>query len=151
MMGWYEPVLDMLDKLKGKGQDKWMACCPVHDDSNPSMSIKLADGADGQRLLFYCFSCGAKGDSVVKSLGLGVGALFEKSRDFTPDRDYHLKKTQEWDDTYILIHESAMARGDRIRYKDHKLYQESMARREERARRGIYQNIIEVKKPDKFL
>jgi hypothetical protein len=88
---------------------------------------------------------------VVKSLGLGVGALFEKSRDFTPDRDYHLKKTQEWDDTYILIHESAMARGDRIRYKDHKLYQESMARREERARRGIYQNIIEVKKPDKFL
>lgn len=151
MMGWYEPVLDKLEKLKGKGQDRWMACCPVHDDSNPSMSIKLADGADGQRLLFYCFSCGAKGDSVIKSLGLGVGALFEKSRNFTPDPDYHLKKTQEWDDFYIAIHDSAVARGERVRYKDHKLYQESMARREERARRGIYQNIIVVKRLDKLL
>ena len=32
-----------------------MACCPFHDDRNPSM--KLDDR-------FYCFGCGATGDAV---------------------------------------------------------------------------------------
>ncbi len=32
------------------------ACCPFHDDSNPSMSI------DGKRGLYKCFACGAGGD-----------------------------------------------------------------------------------------
>ena len=32
------------------------ACCPFHDDHNPSMSV------DGQRGLYKCFACGAGGD-----------------------------------------------------------------------------------------
>lgn len=151
MMGWYEPVLSKLDKLRSKGSNKWIACCPVHDDNNPSMSVSVVDGNDGERLLFYCFACGAKGDSVIKSLGLGVGALFEKSRDFTPDPYYQLRKTQDFDDTFILICDSALARGERMRYKDKQLYDAAMARREQRTLRGIPQVIIEVEKPEDIL
>jgi DNA primase len=41
MIEWYSPVLDRLDKVRQLGTHKWTACCPVHDDSNPSMSVSL--------------------------------------------------------------------------------------------------------------
>lgn len=37
---------------------KYMACCPFHDDSTPSLSIRDDIG------LFHCFGCGAKGDVI---------------------------------------------------------------------------------------
>jgi len=147
---WYSPVLDRLDKLKQLGTNKWTACCPVHDDSNPSMSVSLADTPEGQKLLFYCFSCGAKGDNVIESLGLKIGDLFERSKEFTPDRHYLLQKTVDADDFSILIYETDKAKGRKIRYKDHKEYVAAMARRELRTALDIPQTIIEVE-TDGFL
>ena len=132
MMEWYAPVLDRLDKLRQSGANKWTACCPVHDDSNPSMSVTVTDTPEGQKLLFYCFSCGAKGDSVIESIGLKVGDLFEQSKDF------------------ILIYDTDKSKGKKIRYKDHKEYVAAMARRELRTAAGIPQTIIEIEK-DGFL
>lgn len=148
---WYQPVLDRLDKVRQLGTNKWTACCPVHDDSNPSMSVNLHDTPEGQKLGMYCFACGAKGDSVVESMGLSVGALFEDDKEFTPDSDFLLKKTQEADDWLIVIYDSAKARGEKIRYKDHKEYVAALARRERRTALGIPQTIIEVDKPEVFL
>jgi DNA primase len=150
MMEWYAPVLDRLDKLRQSGTNKWTACCPVHDDSNPSMSVTVTDTPDGQKLLFYCFSCGAKGDSVIESIGLKVGDLFEQSKDFTLDRNYLLSKSVEDDDFYILIYETDKSKGKKIRYKDHKEYVAAMARRELRTAAGIPQTIIEIE-TDGFL
>ena len=150
MMEWYAPVLDRLDKLRQSGTNKWTACCPVHDDSNPSMSVTVTDTPDGQKLLFYCFSCGAKGDSVIESIGLKVGDLFEQGKDFTPDRNYLLSKSVEDDDFYILIYDTDKSKGKKIRYKDHKEYVAAMARRELRTAAGIPQTIIEIEK-DGFL
>jgi|TARA_B110000240_G_C13499525_1_gene453251 DNA primase len=150
MMEWYAPVLDRLDKLRQSGANKWTACCPVHDDSNPSMSVTVTDTPEGQKLLFYCFSCGAKGDSVIESIGLKVGDLFEQSKDFTPDRNYLLNKSVEDDDFYILIYDTDKSKGKKIRYKDHKEYVAAMARRELRTAAGIPQTIIEIEK-DGFL
>ena len=149
-MEWYAPVLDRLDKLRQSGTNKWTACCPVHDDSNPSMSVTVTDTPEGQKLLFYCFSCGAKGDSVVESIGLKVGDLFEQGKDFTPDRNYLLSKSVEDDDFYILIYDTDKSKGKKIRYKDHKEYVAAMARRELRTAAGIPQTIIEIEK-DGFL
>lgn len=149
-MEWYAPVLDRLDKLRQSGTNKWTACCPVHDDSNPSMSVTVTDTPDGQKLLFYCFSCGAKGDSVIESIGLKVGDLFEQGKDFTPDRNYLLSKSVEDDDFYILIYDTDKSKGKKIRYKDHKEYVAAMARRELRTAAGIPQTIIEIEK-DVFL
>ena len=150
MMEWYAPALDRLDKLRQSGTNKWTACCPVHDDSNPSMSVTVTDTPEGQKLLFYCFSCGAKGDSVIESIGLKVGDLFEQSKDFTPDRNYLLNKSVEDDDFYILIYDTDKSKGKKIRYKDHKEYVAAMARRELRTAAGIPQTIIEIEK-DGFL
>lgn len=147
---WYSPVLDRLDKLRQLGTNKWTACCPVHDDSSPSMSISLADTPEGQKLLLHCFSCGAKGDNVVESIGLKIGDLFERDKDFEPDHHYLLRKTVENDDFYILIYETDKSKGKKIRYKDHKEYVAAMARRELRTVAGIPQTIIEVEKEEFF-
>ncbi|MDE3055573.1 MAG: AAA family ATPase [Verrucomicrobiota bacterium] len=51
----------------------YSACCPAHDDENPSLSIK--EGCDG-KILLHCFA-GCPVDSICASLGLGVSDLFE--------------------------------------------------------------------------
>ena len=148
MMEWYQPILDRLDKVRQLGSHKWTACCPVHDDSNPSMSVNLHDTPEGQKLGMYCFACGAKGDSVVESVGLKIGDLFERSKEFIPDRHYLLQKTVDADDFTIVIYETDKAKGRKIRYKDHKEYMAAMARRELRTALGIPQTIIEVEKEE---
>ena len=50
----------------------WMACCPAHDDQNPSLSI--SEGKDG-RVLLNCFA-GCSNDSVLAALGLTESDLF---------------------------------------------------------------------------
>ena len=69
-----EELLDRLEKVRSMGKDKWTACCPVHGDKRPSMSIAEKDG----RVLCHCFSCGANGLDVVEALGLPKSVLFEK-------------------------------------------------------------------------
>jgi hypothetical protein len=69
-----EELLDKLEKVRSTGKDKWTACCPVHGDKNPSMSVAETDG----RVLCHCFACGANGLDVVEALGLPKSVLFEK-------------------------------------------------------------------------
>lgn len=145
-MAWYDLVLDNLDKVRKVGDEKWVACCNVHNDLTPSLSITIKD----KKLLMYCFSCGAKGDSVVESMGLNVSDLFEEKKEFEPDAHYLLRRTQEDDDFYILLYDSDKAKGKKIRYKDHKEYMAAMSRRSRRTELGIAQNIITVK-TDGFL
>lgn len=54
-----------LEKLRSRGQDKWLCSCPFAPwrhgkgtDFKPSMSITLEDGD----LHFWCYSCGFSGD-----------------------------------------------------------------------------------------
>lgn len=67
-----DAVLERLDKVRKSGKG-YVACCPVHGDRNPSMSVTEKDG----RVLCYCFSCGAKGPEVVEAVGLPISVLFE--------------------------------------------------------------------------
>jgi DNA primase len=144
ILSWYDQVLDRLDKVRRRGEESWTACCPVHDDKNPSMQLDVKD----RKLLIHCFACGANGDSVVESIGLSTGALFEDSQEFDADPHYLLKKTQEDDDFLIAIYQSAKRNGERIRYKDHKAYMEAMARRHNRTEAGIAQTIIPETRED---
>lgn len=72
-----QELIDRLDMVRG-GPTKWVARCPAHDDSSPSLSVKeLRDG----RVLVHCHAgCGAT--DVLDALGLDYGALFP------PDDDY---------------------------------------------------------------
>lgn len=54
------------DKHRREGRGKYMACCPVHGDSNPSMSV--SEGEDG-KILLHCFGCGAEPKEILDALG----------------------------------------------------------------------------------
>lgn len=65
-------VLQRLDKVKAAGAGKWKACCPAHDDRDPSLSIREAD--DG-KVLLHCWAGCFTGD-VLAAIGLSVRDLF---------------------------------------------------------------------------
>jgi DNA primase len=43
-----DDFISRLDKPKRTGQNQWMACCPVHNDSKPSLAVSVAE--DGRIL-----------------------------------------------------------------------------------------------------
>lgn len=67
-----ELILNRLEKIQRRGNHTWMACCPAHDDRNPSLAIKeLPDG----RILLKCFA-GCEVMSIMGALRLSVSDLF---------------------------------------------------------------------------
>ena len=67
-------LLERLDKVKGSN-GKYQACCPAHDDKNPSMAI--TETADG-KVLVKCFA-GCTADEIVGAIGLELKDLFPES------------------------------------------------------------------------
>ena len=64
-------LLSKLSRVKKTGADRWMACCPAHQDKTASLSIKgLPDG----RVLLHCFA-GCDPDSVLAAVGLTFSDL----------------------------------------------------------------------------
>lgn len=59
-------ILSRLAKVKPSGKGEWVACCPAHDDRDPSLAIK--DVGDG-RVLLHCFAkCSTQ--AVLDAIGL---------------------------------------------------------------------------------
>mgnify|MGYP003639054344 FL=1 len=61
-------VLEYLGSQTSRRGRKLVATCPLHNDTNPSMSI------DESGNLWFCFTCGTGGDSiqlVMEALGIG--------------------------------------------------------------------------------
>jgi hypothetical protein len=76
-----DAILGRLSRVKASGRDKWLACCPAHEDQTPSLAIRELD--DG-RVLVHCFG-GCSALDVVESLGLDMADLFpERLGDFKP-------------------------------------------------------------------
>lgn len=67
----FQKVLDRLDGLELKSENKAMALCPAHDDKNPSLSIKAQDG----KLLMKCFA-GCSVDEILDATGVAKRDLF---------------------------------------------------------------------------
>ncbi len=66
-----EQFLARLAKVR-KVARGWQACCPAHDDHNPSLRVSV--GEDG-RILLYCFA-GCSTEAIIQSLGLASSDLF---------------------------------------------------------------------------
>jgi len=60
-----DTVLERLQKVR-KSSRGFSACCPAHQDKDPSLSI--AEGDDG-RVLLYCFA-GCDYESIMAAIGL---------------------------------------------------------------------------------
>ena len=67
-----DTVLSLLSKVRKMGPDRWMACCPAHNDKSPSLSIR--ETSDG-RVLLHCWTgCGA--NEILEAVGLTFDDLF---------------------------------------------------------------------------
>jgi AAA domain len=69
-----ESLLTRLHRVR-KALHGWVACCPAHDDRQPSLSIGL--GEEGQ-ILLKCFA-GCSLETIVESMGMSVADLFPSS------------------------------------------------------------------------
>ena len=78
-------LLSHLDKVRRTGQDRWIACCPAHDDKGPSLAIRETD--DG-RVLVHCFA-GCSVHEVIGAVGLDLSALFPPR-----ESDHHFVKSE---------------------------------------------------------
>ena len=72
-----DKLLSHLEKVKAKGNNSWMACCPAHDDKNPSLVITEKD----ERVLIHCFSHQCDVSDIVHAVGLELSDLF-------PEKDF---------------------------------------------------------------
>lgn len=74
------PILDKLDKVKPSGNGAWMACCPAHEDRNPSMRVT----DKGDRILLHCYA-GCDPQLILAAIGMTYSDLFEDDREhWTP-------------------------------------------------------------------
>lgn len=66
------------------------ALCPVHGDSNPSLSVTY--DATGERTLVNCFTCQARFDEIAGAIGLTAQDLFDAP---LPPRDDRARKPKK--------------------------------------------------------
>ena len=66
------------------GRDQFMACCPVHDDSTPSLHVTWRNFERGGGVLLCCHGCKAPADQITQALGLDLKDLFDQP---LPERD----------------------------------------------------------------
>ena len=107
-------LLDRLHKVRPAGKDKWTACCPVHNDRTPSMSIRDA----GDAILMHCHACQADGLDVVKALGLPFKILF-KGAELGGDRvPNSIMDKAETALCFIDLYEQEQKRGSQLTLKE---------------------------------
>ena len=70
-----DKILPLLDKVKSKGDNSWLACCPAHDDKNPSLGITEKD----DKLLLHCLSHDCNVSDIVHAVGLELSDLFAEN------------------------------------------------------------------------
>ena len=80
-------IEEFLERLEGvqKSGGGWIARCPAHGDSNPSLSVSES----GNRILVHCHA-GCKPDEIVAAMGLKMKDLFTDTngRGDAPDPDF---------------------------------------------------------------
>jgi len=95
-------VLSRLKKVRRSGEDSWKACCPAHDDQNPSLTIGIGD--DG-RVLVKCYA-GCAAEDVCRAAGLTMGDLFPKQDAGHDPRPVHHEKQKKLTKTYPTCNEA---------------------------------------------
>lgn len=124
-----ETLLNQLSKVKRTGEGKWLACCPAHDDSDPSMSVReLPDG----RILIHCFA-GCSPAEIMDSVGLSMANLFPEGhishhmKSLLP-KEHRDAEKQYKDRMYLQIAFEKRARGEQLSPQELKLEKEAFMR-----------------------
>ena len=115
-------ILSKLNKVTTKPNDKWLACCPAHNDKSPSLSISLAN--DG-KILLYCFA-GCSIEEVTEALGVDLSELFPNNH-FNRSEYYHQLKQSQYKE--ILANEKIVVAMAEVEIKrNHQLNQKDTSR-----------------------
>jgi hypothetical protein len=68
-----EKLLSRLEKVRSSSNNNWTACCPAHNDKNPSLGIAYEDG----KILLHCFAQQCSVNDIVEAIGLELQDLFQ--------------------------------------------------------------------------
>ena len=82
-----DSVLRHLEKVRETGANKWVACCPAHEDRSPSLAVK--EGSDG-RVLLHCFA-GCEVEDILGAVGLTFSDIMPErlpEHRYEPQRPY---------------------------------------------------------------
>lgn len=69
-----DDFLIRLEGVKPAGPGRYMACCPVHNDTNPSLSVTVKDVKGTEKILLKCFA-GCRTEDILEELGLTLQDL----------------------------------------------------------------------------
>jgi len=67
-----QQLLQLLDSVRKVGHNKWMALCPAHADTNPSLCIT----SDHRGIGLYCHA-GCETEKICQALGISLRDLFK--------------------------------------------------------------------------
>ena len=117
-------LLSRLTKVRSKGKNTWTACCPAHNDTEPSLAIALT--GDG-RILLKCFA-GCEALEIVHATGLELKDLFPhnglnpygKMQQLNRDYEQRTKRQNEIDHAKIVmaLYESDKEKGKKLTRQD---------------------------------
>jgi DNA primase len=66
--------------MRPRGDHALMTSCPLHEDTNPSLSVTWKPRTPGGgAVLLHCFSCGAHAATIAAAFGLRMSDLFDES------------------------------------------------------------------------
>ena len=117
-----EEFVSRLKGVKRNGTGKWMACCPAHNDSDPSLAIGQTNTG---KILLRCFA-GCSALDVVHSMGLSLEDLFPDAYEESPlafaQREMaqreKLKKDISYANTFLQILTSHAKQGKPVSERD---------------------------------
>jgi len=66
-----DALISRLTGARQIGPDRWVARCPAHDDSTPSLSVRISE----DKILIHCWA-GCAPDDILGALGLAWTDLF---------------------------------------------------------------------------
>ncbi len=73
-----DSLLSQLHKVRQTSSNRWLACCPSHEDKSPSLAIKDDNGT----ILVRCFA-GCSAYEIVSAVGMELSDLFPKSDEYS--------------------------------------------------------------------
>ena len=107
-------IIERLEHCRATGSNRWIARCPAHKDSSPSLVITQPDS---ERVLIHCHAGCSAGD-ILDSIGLDWGALMpDKGLSFSATRITR-KDAPIVDEMLVEISQAMLARGERMSEAD---------------------------------
>ncbi|MBK7353489.1 MAG: hypothetical protein IPI97_01785 [Nitrosomonas sp.] len=115
-------IIPRLHKVKRLSEGRYIAICPCHEDTRPSLAITIKpDGV----VLMKCFACGADGLQVCESLGINPASLFPHSDNPKYEKQprlgfssWQLLHSLEKDMLVVLISAKMLVRGEALPESD---------------------------------